>query len=291
MRFNATPAAQRAIPIGVSTGTFYAYPLGAALRLIARAGATQVELVTGPHVWVHRPASLRRMASAAGVTIDSLHPPIVGFPGWRDVSSVLPRMARLAVDLGVRLLCLHPPDVLPGDDALVLRFEQALDQADRCLRGSGVTMALENLATNRPRDARLLFHDPVRLLDLARRHGLSVVFDTCHADSNRLGLDGAFAVLRSAVSHVHLGDVAEPPRLLNHPVLYTFVRQHQMPGSGRLPLRRWLGELVASGYRGSVVLEISPNALAAHWPPEAERRLRCALQWTGEALAGLGQGA
>jgi sugar phosphate isomerase/epimerase len=286
LRGNPDPAESRGIRVSVSTGSFYAFPLGAALRLIRRAGASRVELVAGPHAWVHRPSGLLRMAAAEGIAIESLHPPIVDFPGWRDVPTVVPRMARLAQELGVRLLVLHPPDSGPHDAELTLRYERALEQAHKELAAAGVTLALENLAADRPRDAGLVFCDPAKLLDLATRHDLPVVFDTCHADSCPLGLDGTTRLLRDRVAHVHLGDVTTPPRFLNRPALYTFVKQHQMPGTGRLPLQQWLTELVRRSYTGTVVLEISPSALAAWWPPEARRRLGASVRWTEAALKG-----
>jgi sugar phosphate isomerase/epimerase len=269
------------VRISVSTGSLYHRPLSAAFRAIRTAGAESVELVVGPEVWLRGAATVARLAARAGITIDSLHPPILPFPGWLDIPASLARLAALAVAFRARLLCVHPPDVGEHDQALADRFERALDTALGALKGTGVTLALENMAIYLRSELQLRWHDPARLLELAERHGVPLVYDVCHGDSWPTGLNGTWELLRGRTAHIHFSDVRGLPRLLDWPRLHTYFKHHQMPGEGRLPLIPWLRGLCGTGYAGALVLEISPTALGIC----PGQRLKQAVRWTLGAVS------
>jgi sugar phosphate isomerase/epimerase len=76
--------------------------------------------------------------------------------------------------------------------------------------------------------------------------------------------------------NVHLSDLRPPPWPLSTPHLHTYLKHHQIPGNGQLPLADFLGRLAADGYCGPITLEISPVALCIWWPPSVKSRLaRC----------------
>jgi sugar phosphate isomerase/epimerase len=272
------------LPISVTTGSFYVYPLAAAFRIIAAAGFDMVEYVAGPEGWLRGDYSVRSLAQRYGLRILSVHPPILPFPGWIDIPAFLPRLAQSAVNLDARLLCIHPPDVSSPDDLLAQRFIAALRSTQQLLRDSGTVIALEDLAHFTRRDASLWWHDPANLLALANEMDLPLVFDTSHADSAPPGLEATYALLRDRIVNVHFSDVRPLPRILDRPVLHTYVKHHQLPGSGRLQLDEFVVRLCSGGYEGPLTLELSPTALAIWSPREARRRLAASRRWLVEVL-------
>lgn len=270
--------------ISVTTGTFYVYSMRRTFRLLAEAGFEAVELVIAPEVWARGAGPALRLAREYGLHILSVHPPIVPFPGWTDIPATLPRLARFASELEAELLCVHPPDVPSENSEVALRFFDALGEARKALDASGASLALENLAHFTRKDAALWWHDPARLLSLAEAFDLPLVLDTSHADSTPLGVEGVTALFHGRIANVHLSDVRSLPRLLDRPRLHTFIKHHQLPGAGRLPLKGFVQDLVAGGYEGPFTLEISPTAAQIWCPARARARLADARRWLEAAL-------
>lgn len=117
----------------------------------------------------------------------------------------------------------------------------------------------------------------VEFLDIVRRDHLSVVFDTQHYLEYRLGLTGVEGL---PTDRYRLGELlAEGWGLLGkhvreiHLVDFDPRRGHTrgrnvFPGEGVLPLHGFCEMVVASGWSGSVVPEVSPLAL---WPRKRVR--------------------
>lgn len=277
--------AQASPTISVSTGSFYVYPLSVTFRLIADAGYDAVELVIGPEVWLRGTAHVARLAREHSLAISSVHPPILPFPGWTDIPATPPRLTEIALGLESPLICVHPPDVPSPDSAVLARFVKAVHEALHVLEGTGTHLALENLAHYNRKDARLWLHDPENLLALAQEAGLSLVLDTAHADSTPLGMEGVCSLFRHRIANVHLSDVRSGGCRPGGRYLQPIIVNHQMPGSGRLPLAALLGDLLASGYSGSLTLELSPTALRIWSPRAARERLIKAREWVEAAVA------
>ena len=277
--------AQPSPTVSVSTGPFYIYPLNVTFRLIADAGYSAVELLIGPEVWLRGTGYVARLAKEHGLAISSVHPPILPFPGWTDIPATLPRLAEAALGLEASLVCAHPPHVPSPDSAVLPRFVEAVRETLRLLDDTGTRLALENLAHYNRKDARLWLHNPENLLALAEEEGVSLVLDTAHADSTPLGMDGVYTLFRHRIANVHLSDVRRGGRRPGGRCLQPIILNHQMPGSGRLPLDALLEDLLASGYGGPLTLELSPTALRIWSPRTAHRRLVEAREWVEAIVA------
>jgi sugar phosphate isomerase/epimerase len=272
-------------PISITTGAFYVYPLRAAFRLIADAGFDAVEFVAGPEGWVRGNGYVKAQARAHGLRIMTVHPPILPLPGWTDIPAFLPRMVQTALEMEAEVLCIHPPDVPSPDCDLSQRFVDVLKSCLRLLEGTGTHLALENLAHFSPKDARLWWHDPAHLLALAREMGVPMVFDTAHADSTPLGLQGVYDLFRGRIANVHLSDARTKDD--SQPKWFqTIAKHHRIPGEGGLPLDVFLADLLADGYAGPLTLELSPTALAIWSPREARKRLAKAREWGAIVVEG-----
>jgi sugar phosphate isomerase/epimerase len=103
-----------------------------------------------------------------------------------------------------------------------------------------------------------------------------MVLDTSHAATTSYSLAEAYQLLADRLVNVHLSDMRSPPWPFRTPYLHTYLKHHQIPGDGQLPLADLLGRLAADSYRGPITFEISPVALRIWWPPGVKRQLaRC----------------
>jgi hydroxypyruvate isomerase len=136
------------------------------------------------------------------------------------------------------------PTVPPADqDDLAL---VNLAKAATALSEVGATVLLE--AVSGFPDYPLKSADDVaRVLDTGADSlpaNVGVLFDVYHLSANGDDVERAIATHAARISHVQLADA--PGRVL--------------PGTGTLPLMKWLDQLAATGYRGGVALEFSSQA-------------------------------
>jgi hydroxypyruvate isomerase len=124
----------------------------------------------------------------------------------------------------------------------------------------GGTVLLEPVSGPKPYPLRTA-DDVVRILDRVQDTGarnIGFLCDLFHLANNGDDVDAAIAGYADRVAHVQIADA--PGR--------------GEPGSGDLPLDRWLGELEKSGYAGFVGLEYKPTTTTDEslaWLP-VERR-------------------
>ena len=268
--------------LSLSTGSLYIYPLRMTFRLAREAGFDGVELVVGPELLWRGGGEVRRLADDYGLTIFSLHPPLLYLPGWQDYRRATRKLIALAKELGLSLIVFHPPKANEWKHPHSRAFLDALDMGQRALAGSSIRLALEN-PTPLPHGQRLLI-DPEALRAFAQAHDLPLVLDTAHAGSSPYPLRRAYQLCDSRLANVHLSDVAESFPLPDILGLHTFFKRHQFPGEGSLPLAELLHRMAANGYQGPVTLELSPVALRIWWLPTVRRRLRQAVAWFNEVL-------
>ncbi|WP_420111346.1 hydroxypyruvate isomerase family protein [Pseudactinotalea sp.] len=99
--------------------------------------------------------------------------------------------------------------------------------------------------------------DTVAVIDrVASEHGatnLGLLLDVYHLAVNGDDVDAAIAAYRYRVAHVQIADA--PGR--------------DQPGTGDLPIERWLGDLASGGYAGWVGLEYKPAMPASQTDPFA----------------------
>jgi sugar phosphate isomerase/epimerase len=262
--------------LSLSTGCIYIYPLRFIFSIARESGFAGVELVVGPEVELRGGRYVRRLAESYVLTIFSLHPPILPFPGWSDYRTVVPRLIDLALEVGAGYVVLHPPKAASLADDKGRNYMEALTEGLRQTEGTDLRIAIENRAFFRSSDRRYVLGDLRELRALADELDLPLVLDTSHAATTSYSLAEAYQILADRLVNVHLSDMRSPPWPLRTPYLHTYLKHHQIPGDGQLPLADLLGRLAADGYCGPITLEISPVALRIWWPPGVKSQLaRC----------------
>jgi sugar phosphate isomerase/epimerase len=262
--------------LSLSTGCIYIYPLRSIFSIARAAGFAGVELVVSPEVEWRGGRYVRRLAERYGLTIFSLHPPILPFPGWSDYRTVVPRLIDLALEVGARYVVLHPPKARSLADGRGRSYVEALREGLQRIEGTDLRIAIENRAFFRPRDRDYVLSDLRELRAFADELDLPLVLDTSHAATSSYSLAEAHRILADRLVNVHLSDMRSPPWPLSVHFLHTYLKHHQIPGDGQLPLADLLRRLAADGYCGPITFEISPVALRIWWPPGVKRRLaRC----------------
>ena len=262
--------------LSLSTGCIYIYPLRSIFNIARESGFAGVELVVSPEVELRGSRYIRRLAASYGLTIFSLHPPVLPFPGWSDYRTIVPRLIDLAQEVGAGYVTLHPPNARSLTDHRGRRYVEALTKGMQRAEGAGLRIAIENRAFFRPQDRRYALSDLRDLRAFADELDLPLVLDTAHAATSSYSLAEAYHILADRLVNVHLSDMRSPPWPFHTPYLHTYLKHHQIPGDGQLPLADLLGRLAADGYCGPITLEISPIALRIWWPPGVKGQLaRC----------------
>lgn len=270
--------------LSLSTGCIYIYPLRSIFNIASEVGLAGVELVVSPEVELRGGRYARRLAESYGLAIFSLHPPILPFPGWSDYRTIVPRLVDLALETGADYVVLHPPNALSLADGRGRSYVEALKDGLRRAEGTDVRISIENRAFFRPRDQHYVLGDLRELRAFADELDLPMVLDTSHAATSSYSLAEAYDIVADRLVNVHLSDLRPPPWPLNAPCLHTYLKHHQIPGDGQLPLADFLGRLAADGYCGPITLEISPVALRIWWPPDVKRQLARSVAYVRQSF-------
>jgi len=231
-----------------SSAAFFGRPLAETFTLVADAGYGGAEVMVTRDPASQDAGWMRRLADAHGLTIGAIHAPclLVTRRIWgADPVAKIERAVEVASDAEVPVVVMHPPyrwqmpyrswieEVLPG-----------LEER------SGVTVAIENMFPVRVGRRRMTFHANQDLTDL---EGIPhLVLDTSHAAVANHDLIAVRHRFGERLRHVHLSDN-----------LGRGWDNHLPPGDGVLPLDRFLEDLAASDYAGSVSLEVDLRRAAA----------------------------
>ncbi len=270
--------------LSLSTGCIYIYPLRSIFSIARESGFAGVELVVSPEVELRGGRYVRRLAESYGLTVFSLHPPILPFPGWSDYRTIVPRLVDLALEVGARYVVLHPPNARSLADDRGRRYVEALTDGLRRTEGTDLRIAIENRAFFRPQDRRYVLSDLRELRAFADELDLPLVLDTSHAATTSYSLAESYHIVADRLVNVHFSDLRSPPWPFRTPYLHTYLKHHQIPGDGQLPLADLLGRLAADGYCGPITLEISPVALRIWWPPSVKSQLARCVAYVRQAF-------
>lgn len=270
-----------ALRLSFSTGALYHLPLRAVFSLFREAGLDGVELVEGPEVALRGPSYVLRLSREYALPVFSVHPPVVPYPGMRNVGRTLRRLVSLAQGVECDLVVLHTPKIVSTEHPRWKAFVQALQEHST----PAVRVSLENAGFFRPSDRDFVLHDLHALSAFVRLHDLPVTFDTAHAGTSPYPLLESLALLDGRIVNVHFSDLVDRRIIPDWRPLHTFLLHHQMPGRGVLPLVEVLRVLRHSGYCGPVTLEISPTALRAWSVAHVRSGLAEAVRFVRQAEA------
>ncbi|MBX5444369.1 sugar phosphate isomerase/epimerase [Sphaerobacter sp.] len=268
----------------VSTGSLTGIPLRCAFDLARRAGADGVELMLTSRLVRDGPERIQALEHQTGVPVRAVHTVM----RLRD-----PSLERAAEDI---LISAHFAHRLANCDALVVHLPSAptlhapgtriwfdaIDTALTVTEQGRARIAIENTGRLRRSDPEPFLDHPDRLLRFAQEWGVAITYDTAHAASQGWDVLEVAAPLAPHLANVHLSDYGRrtfPVGLAN-----ALLRDHQLPGTGVLPLGDVLDRLVRAGYDGLVTLELSPVALRVPWFPSTERRLAAAIGYCRAAI-------
>lgn len=252
----AAAAAASPLSLGFSLYGMKSLPLAEAVRACARIGYRNVELAliagfpTEPaKLTPEARAAARGLCANAGLRISSLIANL-GLAGDERAQAAHLAVLRQAAEFAREIDPAAPPVVQtvlggkpatwdPEKSGMAVR----LRAWDAIAREIGVTLAVKahvGSAVNSP--ARLLW-----LLREAAVTNVAVAYDPSHFALGGLGVAESLGPLAARTRFVHVKDAAgtpESPRFL-------------LPGEGTLDFRALFRALVAGGYRGPVVVEVS----------------------------------
>ncbi|MCX7623276.1 MAG: sugar phosphate isomerase/epimerase [Thermomicrobium sp.] len=253
----------------VSTGSLPWLGLEDRFRLIAEAGADGVELLLDRRLLRRDPRELAAQAQRLGVPIRSVH--AVLHLTRESTSQEVRDSARFARALpDCEVLVVHPPRRLERVREWYLALQEGRTTGDRRL-----ALAAETLGQHSRADRPVPFDSLDHFLRFTEEWDLGIVFDVAHAASLGWDLAGALRRCRPRLVNVHVSDALD--RNFRLVLANALIRDHRLPGTGRLPLAELLQMLRRSGYGGNVTLELSPLLLFAPRKRSVRERLARAV--------------
>ena len=224
-----------------ATGPLLLSPLGWVLDAIADAGFTGAELLLAHNPETRDPERVLAYAQEAGLEIPVVHGPYMVL--LRNVlgSAYIEKTRRsleLAAAMGADTLVAHAP----------FRWERkargwVLAEAGEEARQHGPTFAMENLFPVGGRNFSTVV-TPEEMTAFP-----DVVFDTSHFGVAGIDLFDAWEKLADRVMHLHVSDNFGNGKDSHAPI-----------GAGILPLDRFLAMVGASGWSGTMTLELDCRA-------------------------------
>jgi len=224
-----------------STAAFFARPLADIFRLIAERGYTGAEVMVTKDPASQDATTIRKLSEEHGLEVGALHAPALLLTRriWgTDPIRKMERAAEVASDAGVPTVVTHPP--YRWQRAYRDRLHEVIPEIER---RTGVVVGIENMFPIHIGSRPLMFHANQDLDELEGNPHL--VLDTSHAAVAKHDLVEVRRRFGDRLRHVHLSDNAGRGW-----------DSHLPPGEGVLALDAFLDDLVASGYEGTISLEV-----------------------------------
>lgn len=230
------------IPVALSSASVYPEPVAAAFELAAELGYDGVELMVWTDAVSQDVGAVARLAQRYGMPVTAVHAPCLAVTQRVWGSDPVERL-RLSVDAAARLgattVVVHPPFRWQRRYAAV--FADELAQAGE---HAGVAVAVENMFPVVRGSLRAVPYRPgFDPTEVGHRH---YTLDLSHAAAAGADALALLDRMGAGLVHLHLADGSGLPR-----------DEHLVPGRGGQPCAEVLDRLVAAGYTGAVVVEIS----------------------------------
>lgn len=230
------------VPVVLSTASVYPESVGAAFELAAELGYDGVELMVWTDAVSQDVAAVDALSSRVGVPVVAVHAPCLAVTQrvWgADPTVRLRRSVEAASRLGAATVVVHPPFRWQRRYAATF-----VDEVAGAGERAGVAIAVENMFPVGRGGLRAVPYDPgFDPTEVGHRHYTLDLSHTAAAGADALAL---FDRMGSGLRHVHLADGTGLPR-----------DEHLVPGRGTQPCAEVLERVVASGFTGAVVVEIS----------------------------------
>jgi len=256
------------VKVGLSTSSVYPLTPDHAFAVAGELGYDGVEVMVTGNSLSRDGDQLHALVQRFGVPVMSIHAPtlLLTQQVWGGAWKKIQRSALLAHELGCDTVVVHPPFRWQGKYAS--GFEEGVRRANEAY---GVKIAVENMyrwrTSGEGKQMYMPHWDPVPM-DYEY-----VTWDFSHAATDRVDSLDAVRRLGKRLTHVHLCDGTDSGS-----------DQHLQPGTGTQPVAETLRYLAASGFTGSVGVEVSTRR-HRKTPGEMERVLGESLAFAREYLA------
>lgn len=229
-------------PVALSTASVYPESVPAAFELAAELGYDGIELMVWSDPVSQDVAAVDRLARRSGVPVLAVHAPCLAVTQrvWgADPVVRIRRSVEAASRLGASTVVLHPPFRWQRRYAAVFA-----DEVARAGEYAGVALAVENMFPVQRGALRAVPYSPgYDPTEVGHRHYTLDLSHTAAAGSDALAM---LDRMGAGLTHLHLADGSGAPR-----------DEHLVPGRGAQPCAEVCERLVASGFSGVVVLEVS----------------------------------
>ena len=230
------------IAIGLSTSSVFPETTAAAFEIAAKLGFDGVEVMVGTDTTSQDPETLKALSDHYQLQILSIHAPclLITQRVWgTDPWGKLQRAQSAAERVGARTVVVHPPFRWQRDYArdFVTGLERMRSETD-------IVFAVENMFPWRAGPGSVAAYLPD--WDVRNDDYPDTTLDLSHTAVSRTDAVEMARDLGGRLSHVHLADGTDSAR-----------DEHLIPGRGDQPVAEVLDLLVASGFSGSIILEVS----------------------------------
>ncbi|MFA7324375.1 MAG: sugar phosphate isomerase/epimerase [Candidatus Nanopelagicales bacterium] len=233
--------------VGLSTSSAFPESTEAAFAIAAELGYDGVEVMVGADAASQDSYALNELMQQYQVPVLSIHSPclLVTQRVWgTDPWGKLRRAQQTAESLGARTVVVHPPFRWQRNYA-----QEFVDGLARMEDETDIVFAVENMFPWRAMSQELRAYAPgwdVRDEDYAH-----TTVDLSHTSVSRTDGLGLVKDLGQRVAHLHLADGKGTAR-----------DEHLVPGRGSQPVAQVLTHLAASGFTGSIIVEVSTRSAA-----------------------------
>ncbi len=270
-----------------STGSLFTYDLAHVFDLAAEAGYDGIEMMCDTRYASRNPAYLGELAQRLPIIV--LHTPFGGrLMGWSNTHSEITRVQRtlkLAEQLDAQTIVVHLPSKF-GWASLNLGktyirwpwpgvsrdFKRWLDAGELITlqANTSVQIAVENMPVRNFLGFRsnAAWFNSIDEWSAFHEH---LTLDTTHWATFGLSSIEAYHAAGPRVKHIHLSNYDG--------------REHRLPHRGDVDLGAFLQAVAASGYTGTISIEVTPDALAYDNIKAVQRNLRESLEFVRTHLS------
>ena len=238
---SALPAPQPGPRILAATGPLFMTPLDYVMDAIADAGYEAAEVMVGQNADTQDAGKILAAAAQSGLAVPALHGPfllLLRNVMGRSFASKATASMELAAEIGAEVMVAHAP----------FRWEVRsrrfiTDQVPELAAETGVRFGMENLFPVGGRS----FSSVISIEEMAAFDHL--VMDTSHCAVAGIDLFDMWRALKDKIVHLHVADNFGNGK-----------DSHAAIGTGVLPLEAFLAEVGASGWGGTITLELDCRA-------------------------------
>ena len=247
-----------------STGSLYTYSIARCFEFAAAAGFDGIELMIDERWDTRQTKYIYNLIQQYQLPVIAVHAPLRPIPSWTaGVSEHIRHTVKMAEELNAAVVVHHLP-MSVGHGLLTVKARQYLipfpwwsvhkpyiawlqNGYKRSQETTSVQLCIENMPA-KCYFGRKWNPSPWNTVETIQRFA-SLTMDTTHLGTWGLDPTEVYTKWHPRVKHIHLSNYDG--------------REHRRPEAGELRLDRLLAHLTTTGYKGSITLEVSPDALEA----------------------------